>query len=151
MVRSHLTSHAHPSHTIAACKPIVMQEQGMFYITGRDCNYRPIIVVNVPIIMDLDLEEKVFLEAAGYFFQFVVENCMIEGQVENWVTIVDLGQIGMFSLAGTILNIIGFLSKHFKCRLYHNYLLNCPGSLKFFWGVAKKAMSEDQIMKITLI
>jgi hypothetical protein len=53
--------------------------------------YRPILVVNVGKILDIDPKEKLFLDTLGYFFQYVIDNCLIEGQVENWVTIIDLG------------------------------------------------------------
>ena len=46
-------------------------------MTGRDTKYRPVIVVNVPKIIDANLKEKTFYEVIGYFFQFVVENCLI--------------------------------------------------------------------------
>jgi hypothetical protein len=64
---------------------------------------------------------------------------------------VDLGKLGMFSMAGTVIDTISFLSSHFRCRLHHSYLVNCPGSISFLFGMIKKAMSEDQIMKITLV
>jgi hypothetical protein len=66
---------------------------------------------------------------------------MIEGQVETWITIVDLGKMGMFSLGGTVIDTIQFLSNHFRCRLHHSYLVNCPGSIAFLFGMAKKAMT----------
>jgi hypothetical protein len=127
-----------------------MQKKGLFYLTGRDVNFRPIIVVNVARIIELDLKEETFYEVAGYFFTYVLENCMLEGQVETWITIVDLGKIGMFSLGGTIIDIISFLSRNFRCRLHYSYLINCPSSIKFLFGMAKKAMTEDQINKIHL-
>jgi hypothetical protein len=117
---------------------------------GRDINFRPIIVVNVARIIELDLKEKTFYEVAGYFFSYVLENCMLEGQVETWITIVDLGKIGMFSLGGTILDIISFLSRNFRCRLHYSYLINCPSSIKMLFGMAKRVMTEDQINKIHL-
>ena len=75
---------------------------------------------------------------------------MIEGQVETWITIVDLGKIGMFSLGGTVIDIISFLSQNFRCRLFRSYLVNCPGSITFLFGIVKTAMTEDQINKISL-
>jgi hypothetical protein len=75
---------------------------------------------------------------------------MIEGQIENWITIIDLGKIGLFSLGGTIIDVISFLSKNFRCRLFSSFLVNCPGSITFLFGIAKKAMTEDQINKIKL-
>ena len=56
----------------------------------------------------------------------------------------------MFSLGGTIIDIISFLSRNFRCRLHYSYLINCPGSIRFLFGMAKKAMTEDQINKIHL-
>lgn len=50
-------------------------------MVGRDINFRPIIVVNVARIIELDLKEKTFCEVAGYFFTYILENCMIEGQI----------------------------------------------------------------------
>lgn len=70
--------------------------------------------------------------------------------METWITIVDLGKLGMFSLGGTVIDTIKFLSNHFRCRLHRNYLLNCPGSIAFLFGMVKKAMTEDQINKIVL-
>ena len=58
-------------------KNVVTQQKGFFYVTGRDSKYRPVIVVNVPKIIDANLKEKTFYEVIGYFFQFVVENCLI--------------------------------------------------------------------------
>jgi hypothetical protein len=28
-------------------------------------------------ILDLDLKEKTFLDTLGYFFQYIIENCLI--------------------------------------------------------------------------
>ena len=117
------------------------QNQGLFYLTGRDVNFRPIIVVNVAKIIELDLKEKIFYELTGYFFQYIVENCMIEGQIETWITIVDLGKMGLFSLGSTVGDTIKFLSNHFRCRLHHSYLVNCPSSMTFLFGMIKKVLS----------
>ena len=119
-------------------------------MVGRDFKYRPIIVVDVEKVKEADLNEKTFENLMGYFFQYIVDNCMVEGQVQTWVTIVDLSKMGLFSLGGTVMDTIKFLSNHFRCRLHHNYLVNCPGSMTFLFGMIKGALSEDQIAKITL-
>ena len=50
-------------------------------MVGRDYKYRPVIVVDVEKIKETDLNEKTFEYLMGYFFQFVVQNCLVEGQV----------------------------------------------------------------------
>jgi hypothetical protein len=92
-------------------------------------------------IIEADLKEKTFYDLAGYFFQFMVQNCLIEGQIETWINIIDLGKLGMFSLGGTVIDTIKFLSNHFRCRLHRSFLVNCPGSITFIFGMVRKAMS----------
>jgi len=48
------------------------------------------------------------------------------------------------------MDVISFLSRNFRCRLFQSFLVNCPGSITFLFGLAKKAMTEDQINKIKL-
>jgi hypothetical protein len=128
-------------------------------MSGRDYMYRPILVVNVGKILDIDPKEKLFLDTLGYFFQYVIDNCLIEGQVENWVTIIDLGMnffykinrnASVFSLGGTLVDTITFLSANFRARVHHSYLINAPSSVKWVWGMVKGALTEDQLRKLTL-
>ena len=56
----------------------------------------------------------------------------------------------MFSMGSTVIDTIKFLSNHFRCRLHRSFLVNCPGSITFLFGMVKKAMTEDQINKINL-
>ena len=50
-------------------------------MVGRDNRYRPILVVNVEKVKDADLEEAAFYDLLGFFFQYIVQNCLVEGQV----------------------------------------------------------------------
>ena len=119
-------------------------------MTGRDNEYRPIIVIDVKKVKDANLKEKTFCDLMGFFYQYVAQNCLIEGQIETWITITDLSKMGLFSLGGTVMDTIKFMSSHFRCRAHHNYLVNCPGSMTFLYGMIKSSLSDDQIAKITL-
>ena len=119
------------------------------YVTGRDYSFRPIIIVNVGKILALKIKENDLKEVLGYFFQFMIENCLIEGQVETWISIIDLNNESIFSLGGALMNIISFLSSIFKARVCHTYLLRCPSSMKMLWSMIKKVLNEDQIRKLT--
>ena len=119
-------------------------------MSGRDYCYRPILVVNVGKILELKPKEKLFFETLGYFFRFVIENCLIEGQIENWVSIIDLGNASVFSLGGTLVDTITFLSSNFRARVHRSYLINAPSSINFVWGMVKGALTEDQLKKLSL-
>jgi len=55
MGRLHLTTTAQTRSRRYFGTFALMQKKGLFYMVGRDVNYRPIIVVNVGRIIELDL------------------------------------------------------------------------------------------------
>lgn len=56
----------------------------------------------------------------------------------------------MFSLGGTLVDTITFLSSNFRARVHRSYLVNAPSSIKFVWGMVKGSMNEDQLRKLSL-
>lgn len=72
MVRFHTTFNFKTRYRNTLSKNQYTQQKGFFYLTGRDVKYRPVIVVNVPKIIEAGIKEKTFYELAGYFFQYVV-------------------------------------------------------------------------------
>lgn len=68
----HSSSHSQTRNLGFARTRQLTQQKGFFYLTGRDCKYRPVIVVNVARIIEADLKEKTFYEVIGYFFEFMV-------------------------------------------------------------------------------
>jgi len=70
----------------------------MIYTNGRDHKFRPIVLVK-PLVM---INEKVTLEEAvkvvDFFLNFVKDNLLIGGQVENWIFVNDLKGVSMFKV-----------------------------------------------------
>ena len=85
----------------------------------------------------------------GYFFDFIIKNILVEGQIENWVSIIDLGNIGLFSVTGPFKKSISLLSDMFRCRMHLTSVLNCPGSISMIWGLAKGFLEENTQKKIS--
>ena len=48
--------------------------------------------------MLLQVELDKIIEALTYFFEFVIANLLLPGQVENWIFILDLNKTGIMSL-----------------------------------------------------
>ena len=119
-------------------------------MSGRDCLFRPIVIVSVKKILEMKVKEGDLLEVLGFFYQYLIENCLIEGQIETWVTLIDLGYCGVFSVGGALINIIKHLSSIFRVRSHHNYMIRCPGAIKLLWRMVKGALNEDQLRKITI-
>lgn len=72
----------------------------MFYLCGRDCRLRPILVFDVQKIVDNKASNEDLLDTITYFFIYIINNLLIEGQIETWVSIIDVNLLGLFSFAG---------------------------------------------------
>ena len=105
---------------------------GLIYMHGRDCHFRPIIVVEAEKANDLldkleyTLEE--ILTTLVYFMNYIVNYMLIPGQVENWFLICDLNNVGLSKLF-LFKKIFSTLSK-FRGRVIKNYLLNLSSFLR---------------------
>lgn len=65
-------------------------------MTGRDHLYRPIVVMNLNLF-DEKKTELVIL-SFSYFFDQIVSKTLIPGQIEQWVTIMNMKGFSLFSL-----------------------------------------------------
>ena len=77
----------------------------MFYLCGRDARLRPILVFDIQKIVDMKASTEDLLDTITYFFMYLIDNLLIEGQIETWVSIIDVNMLGLFSFAGVILTL----------------------------------------------
>ena len=70
----------------------------MVYTNGRDHKFRPIILIR-PLVM---IKEKVSIETAvdvvSYFMNYVKDNLLVKGQVENWIFVNDLKGVWVYQI-----------------------------------------------------
>ena len=105
---------------------------GFIYMYGRDTHFRPVLVVEVKRAIELmDKLEYTFEEISQsilYFMNYIVNYMLIPGQIENWILICDLEDVGVNKLP-QFKSIFSSLSK-FRCRVIKNYILNLGGLIK---------------------
>lgn len=63
---------------------------------GRDNRYRPIVVMNLKLFDEKRTE--LIIRTFTYFFEEIIEHVLLPGQVEQWVTIMDVEGFSLFSL-----------------------------------------------------
>jgi len=68
------------------------------YVSGRDYQYRPLVILNVAKLVELNPETDVLLATTAFFCDWVVKKLLVPGRVENWIMIIDLNEIGVASL-----------------------------------------------------
>lgn len=71
-------------------------ESGIIYMCGRDNRYRPIVVMNLRLFDEKRTD--LIIRTFTYFFEEIIEHVLLPGQVEQWVTIMDVEGFSLFSL-----------------------------------------------------
>ena len=105
---------------------------GFIYMYGRDTHFRPILIVEVrraaELMDDLKYTFEEVSQAILFFMNYIVNYMLIPGQIENWILICDLEQVGLGKLP-QFKSILSSLSK-FRCRVIKNYILHLSGIIK---------------------
>ena len=70
---------------------------------------------------------------------FMISNLLIEGQVENYILIMNLEEAN-FGLRNVIMKILSFTSNAYRGRLFASYILSMPTIIR--WGFVE-SMGRD--------
>ena len=126
---------------------------GLIYMHGRDCHFRPIIVVEADRaneLMDkLGYTFDEISQALLFFMNYIVNYILIPGQIENWFLICDLNNIGIRKIS-LFKNILSTLSK-FRCRVIKNYILNLGGFIRVAFRGILSVLGSSSAKKIVVV
>lgn len=142
-------------------KIITLANSGFLYIFGRDCHFRPIMIVEAEIAVNLlnggysvdELEQSIRL-----IMNYMINYLLIPGQIENMVVITDLNGIGLGQML-KFKNILSSLNKY-RGRVFRNHMINLGNGMSGFlksiintFGGAASArklmfLSKDELNKI---
>ena len=138
---------------------IYLLNSGFMYVYGRDCHFRPIIVVSIKMLKVVLSQQYTFDDinkSIIYLMNYIIKYLLIPGQIENWIIFVDFLDVGI-SDVGEFKKVLSTLSKQ-RGRVYKNYFFNISGILKIsvkaavkmFSSVAKKLviLRSDEMQKI---
>lgn len=125
---------------------------GFIYGHGRDNRFRPIIVLNPEIYMK---DRKMYsyndwMTALIYFFEFLIENCLIPGQIENWNLICSLDNLNILFLPKELKNMLNTLTQNFCCRLNRMFIINVSFFQQALWIAIKNLLDPITQNKIKL-
>ena len=73
-------------------------KSGLIYHHGRDHRFRPIIVMRTKLLNECGLTNDEIKLTLAYFIEYMLDNAILPGQVENWVIITDMKDVGMTSI-----------------------------------------------------
>ena len=126
---------------------------GLIYMHGRDCHFRPILVVEAEKASIL-MNKKGYTfdeisQALLFFMNYIVNYILIPGQIENWFLICDLKNIGIGQLS-LFKKILNTLSK-FRCRVIKNYILNLTGFIRAAASGVLSLLGSSSSKKIVFV
>jgi len=126
---------------------------GGIYTYGRDHKYRPIVVMNVEIFVNLNgnYKDEEFEIAAYKFTDYLIENLLIPGQVENWIFIVYMGNASLFSLPESIKKLAKVFQANYRGRLFRSYILGLSTFMTFLWQIIKLILDKVTVQKFFVL
>lgn len=85
-------------------------------------------------------------ETLVVMLEFVISELLIEGQVENYILImnVDAFSLGLKSIVSKILS---FTSNSYRGRLFASYILGMPTALSWMWETFASAFVSENTLK----
>ena len=126
---------------------------GFLYVYGRDHHFRPILVCQPHIYqknMKLFNSDEV-ISASAFLFQYIVNNMLLPGQIENWVMILSFEGTSPFNLPDAVKKLIKTLSENFLSRLYKCYLFGMSFVINILYKFICNFLEEITIQKITVL
>jgi len=122
---------------------------GFLYVHGRDHKFRPIVVFNINLIDPKTVDFDVVTKALTFGLEYIINELMLPGQVENWIFISNVKGMGLASLAvQNVRKLFAYLQDHYKCRLYRMYLINASSTIYIPWSIIKTFLDGDTVSKV---
>jgi hypothetical protein len=80
------------------------------------------------------------LDATTFVLMYMINNCLVlPGQIENWITILNINKQGVFSVDITSLKaVISVASANFRCRPRKTFIVNTTFAVTMMWNLVSK-------------
>lgn len=123
--------------------------EGLFYIHGRDRCYRPLNVFDPKVIIGKDANRDEILMIVHFVLQYMIENMLVPGKIENWISVMDLANLSVNQLPKKWLTaFIKSCQSNYKCRGVKSFILNSSWGVRAIWRMAQAFVDVKVKQKI---
>jgi hypothetical protein len=124
-------------------------DEGMFYIHGRDRNFRPLNVFDPRVVVGKNADKEEILMIVHFVLQYIIDNMLMPGKVENWVGLMDLSNLSLSKIPKKWLG--GFIKScqsNYKCRGVKSFVLNSSWGVRMIWKMVSPFVDSNVKKKI---
>jgi hypothetical protein len=127
--------------------------KGVIYIHGRDNHFRPIIVINAQKYMEYCKKYTYndFILSVIYLIDYTIQNILIPGQIEQWITIADLRNFSILTMPSDLRKLFYVLQFHYRARLHVIYVVGMNPVLNALWSIVRNLIDSHTNKKIRFI
>jgi hypothetical protein len=151
-LKDHLEWRASPDRGILSPKAYKYLEDGIMYISGRDKQYRPIVIINVYKINPKQLDLTDFIAALCFVLDTCKKFYFVPGKVENWVIIIESNSMGVFNFPFKIVKTINDVtSVNYTSTLDRLYIMNPSTFLNSSWNIISSFIDPETSAKISML
>ena len=128
-----------------------IQQQGLVYISGRDKKYHPIVIINIRRIIDSQIDISNLLKMDYIIFNWLIDNLLIPGKVETWVTIQDMNNVYAKEIPVKKIKALSEAFLNIYCqRIEKSFIINAPFLINTVWKVVRLFIAEETKKKVAI-
>ena len=130
---------------------------GVYYLYGRDKYYRPIMIQDCGIIATLCASEPDICNSDNmmmlheFYTQYCKQVLFLPGQVETWMQIVQMNNMGMFAIPSSFyVPLLKYMGTNVKYLLGKTFFVNTSWAQRSVYNAVKWMIDQDTIQRYTL-
>ncbi|EER05530.1 conserved hypothetical protein [Perkinsus marinus ATCC 50983] len=121
---------------------------GFLYVSGRDKQYRPCVVVRPSLLVKENISKENAIRTSVFLMEFITRYMLLASKVESVVMIVDFSGVGLSAPYSTAFALYKVLAYHYVGRMAAIYIVNLPTFMRTIVGkLAHRLMTERQLQK----
>lgn len=126
-------------------------DKGFFYVFGRDKSLRPISILRPHLLKKCKASIEEAMTVMHYVDKYMIENMMVPGKIENWLTVVDLKDSTSSTMSiDQIKKFVNTFSHYYFGRTRSTFMLHVGWMLKAIWMVVRAFLDNGTREKINI-
>jgi hypothetical protein len=88
---------------------------------------------------------------ANFYIDWIIRNCHLPGQIENWSVIIDFTNVGVTQIPKTLLQgMISTMSRNYRGRMYRLFAIHTAWLVRGLYSIVRPMLDEFTSSKINI-